>query len=241
VITASPQQQQALLQVQAHVSAANLLARQRREALQDPDLLAARVAVDTARAAVEEAAVARAGADDEVQRLEDQVTKVADRIKSNEAKLMSGQSGASTLQGLQREIESLSVSAAELEDQELSALEAAERAAATLETVQAGLVEEQQRLTNEEARVEATVADLDRRSAEETRARATAAAGVPADLLEDFEDRLARYGVGAAKLVGSVSGGSGMELSPGDLAQIRAAAEDEVVYCPDSGVILVRE
>jgi predicted nucleic acid-binding Zn-ribbon protein len=32
-----------------------------------------------------------------------------------------------------------------------------------------------------------------------------------------------------------------MELSPGDLAEIRKAPADEVVYCPDSGVILVRE
>jgi predicted nucleic acid-binding Zn-ribbon protein len=31
-----------------------------------------------------------------------------------------------------------------------------------------------------------------------------------------------------------------MALSPGDLAAIRAAAEDEIVFCPDSGCILVR-
>lgn len=241
MITASPEQQWALLDVQAHVSAVNLIDRQRREALQDPDLLAARAAVDSARAAVEEAAGVRAGADAEVQRLEEQAAKVATRIKGNEAKLMSGQAGTNTLQGLQREIETLTVTASELEDEELSALEEAESAASTLESVEEKLAEEQQRLSEVDGEVARRVAELDRRSAEETAARESAAADIPADLLEDFEDRLARHGAGVAKLVGSVSGGSGMELSPGDLAQIRAAAPEEVVYCPDSGVILVRE
>jgi predicted nucleic acid-binding Zn-ribbon protein len=31
-----------------------------------------------------------------------------------------------------------------------------------------------------------------------------------------------------------------MHLSPGDLAEIKAAAEDDIVFCPDSGCILVR-
>ncbi|MGO1319770.1 MAG: CT398-like coiled coil hairpin domain-containing protein, partial [Galactobacter sp.] len=114
MITASPEHQRLLLNVQAHVSAANVIARQRREALQDPVLLAARESVDAARARVDATQSARRDADAEVQRLEDQAAKVAERIKGNEAKLMSGQSGASTLQGLQREIESLTATAAEL-------------------------------------------------------------------------------------------------------------------------------
>ncbi|MGO3089500.1 MAG: zinc ribbon domain-containing protein [Galactobacter sp.] len=240
MITASPEHQRLLLNVQAHVSAANVIARQRREALQDPVLLAARESVDAARARVDATQSARRDADAEVQRLEDQAAKVAERIKGNEAKLMSGQSGASTLQGLQREIESLTATAAELEDEELSALDAAEIAAAALDAAVLELEAKEQDLGRVQAEVDATVAELDRRNGEELAAREAVAAGVPGDLLADFEERLARRGVGAAALVGSVSGGSGMELSPGDLREIRAAAPDEVVYCPESGVILIR-
>ncbi|MGO3152256.1 MAG: zinc ribbon domain-containing protein [Galactobacter sp.] len=241
MITASPEQQRLLLELQAHVSAGNLLSRQRREALEDPELLSAREVVDAARLRRDETAADQRTADAEVQRLEDQAAKVAERIKGNEAKLMSGQAGASTLQGLQREIESLTATAAELEDEELSALDSAESAATDVEAAESALAYATDQLTKVQAEVDARVAELDGRAAEESAARASVAAGVPEDLLADFEDRLSRHGVGVAKLVGSVSGGSGMALSPGDLAQIRAAAEDEVVYCPDSGVILIRE
>ena len=47
-------------------------------------------------------------------------------------------------------------------------------------------------------------------------------------------------GVGAARLFHGKSEGSGMMLSPGDLAEVKAAADDDIVFCPDSGCILVR-
>jgi predicted nucleic acid-binding Zn-ribbon protein len=241
VTTASPEHQRALLDVQAHASALNLLRRQRAEALEDPELLAARARAGSSRAGVEEAASAKSGADLAVQELEDKAEKIRSKIASNEQKLMSGQSGAATLQGLQREIESLTGSLAGLEDDEIAALDAAETAAESLSQAQSDSVAVQDALAVAEESVTVRVADIDRRVAEEQAAREQASEGIPADLLTDFEERLARYGIGVAKLTGSVSGGSGMELSPGDLAEIRKAPADEVVYCPDSGVILVRE
>jgi predicted nucleic acid-binding Zn-ribbon protein len=59
-------------------------------------------------------------------------------------------------------------------------------------------------------------------------------------MLAIYEKTLAKRGVGAARLFHGTSEGSGMQLSPGDLAEIKGASEDEIVFCPDSGCILVR-
>ena len=70
--------------------------------------------------------------------------------------------------------------------------------------------------------------------------RAEFAAGLDAAMLAVYEKTLAKRGVGAARLFHGTSEGSGMKLSPGDLAEIKAAAQDDIVFCPDSGAILVR-
>ena len=70
--------------------------------------------------------------------------------------------------------------------------------------------------------------------------RAEFADGLDAGMLAVYEKTLAKRGVGAARLFHGTSEGSGMQLSPGDLAEIKAAAEDDIVFCPDSGCILVR-
>ena len=76
--------------------------------------------------------------------------------------------------------------------------------------------------------------------AELRRADDELAATFDAPLLTMYERILARRGVGAARLFQGKSEGSGMQLSPGDLADISGAAPDDIVLCPDSGCILVR-
>ena len=66
------------------------------------------------------------------------------------------------------------------------------------------------------------------------------AAGLEPGMLAIYEKTLARRGVGAARLFHGTSEASGMKLSPGDLAEIKGAAADDIVFCPDSGAILVR-
>jgi predicted nucleic acid-binding Zn-ribbon protein len=65
--------------------------------------------------------------------------------------------------------------------------------------------------------------------------------GLPSDLVALYEKQRDRYGMGAARLVGGVSLGSNMKLSPSDLSDVMAAADDDVVLCPDSGAILIRD
>ena len=70
--------------------------------------------------------------------------------------------------------------------------------------------------------------------------RATIAGTLPTDLVELYERQRSRYGIGAAALVRGVSMGSNVKLTESDLSDIRRAAADDVVLCPDSGAILVR-
>jgi predicted nucleic acid-binding Zn-ribbon protein len=67
------------------------------------------------------------------------------------------------------------------------------------------------------------------------------ASALPEELVALYDKQRARYGVGAARLVGGVSLASNMKLSPSDLADVRSAADDDVVLCPDSGAILIRD
>lgn len=62
--------------------------------------------------------------------------------------------------------------------------------------------------------------------------RAEFADGLDAGMLAVYEKTLAKRGVGAARLFHGTSEGSGMQLSPGDLAEIKAAAEDDIVFAP---------
>ncbi len=63
---------------------------------------------------------------------------------------------------------------------------------------------------------------------------------MPAELLALYDRQRARYGFGASLLQGGVSTASGVALNNSDLQDIRRAAPDDVVLCPDSDAILVR-
>ena len=67
------------------------------------------------------------------------------------------------------------------------------------------------------------------------------AAAIPADLVALYEKQRARYGIGAARLIGGVSMASNVKLNGSDLAELRRAADDDVVLCPDSSAILIRD
>jgi uncharacterized protein len=240
MVTAAPEEQLKLLAVQQHASRLRQLARQRAEAAQDPALAAAAQALADARAVAAEAEARRGEADAAVEALETQAATVAARIAKDEAQLIAGQAGAGTLQGLQREIESLSAKASELEDAEIEALDAAEAAAGEQAGADAAVAAAE--AANEAVRsdVRERIAGLDAEAASAQADRDAAAALVQADLLALFEATLQRRGAGAARLFHGTSEGSGLSLAPVELAEIKRAAPDAVVLCPDSGVILVR-
>ena len=60
------------------------------------------------------------------------------------------------------------------------------------------------------------------------------------DLSAMYERQRARGGPGAGPLQGHRCGSCRVEIGRGDLAQITAAAEDEVLRCPECDAILLR-
>lgn len=175
----------------------------------------------------------------ELERLESDVALVQQRRKRDEDLLAVSTSGKEA-QALQGELDTLTRRKAELEDRELEIMEVQERAQAefdeasrVLEGVDARRAEIQQRIDEAESR-------LDREIASNSEERAGVSAEIQRDLVELYEEIRGRIGIGAARLRGNVSEASNMALTPAELSELRAAASDELVFCPGTGAILVR-
>jgi predicted nucleic acid-binding Zn-ribbon protein len=61
-----------------------------------------------------------------------------------------------------------------------------------------------------------------------------------ADLVALYERQRSHGGPGAGMLQGRRCGACRIEIDKGELARISAAAEDEVLRCPECGAILLR-
>jgi predicted nucleic acid-binding Zn-ribbon protein len=241
VTKASPQDQQRMLDLQALDTKLDQLAHKRRSLPQH-----ARIAELDAQLADLDTAIAasRTSVGDikrEVAKAEADVQQVRDRAGRDQTKLDSGAGSAKDLQALQSELVSLARRQGDLEEVELEAmerLEAHESALAELTTAHAALLNDRAGVAAER---DAEVAVLDAQ-AETVRAEREATAAPLEERLITLYDKLrARFGgVAIAKLSHGRSGGSGMPVPPSELAKIRATPADEIVYCEDSGRILVR-
>ncbi|RAN74059.1 DNA-binding protein [Bacillus sp. SRB_336] len=171
---------------------------------------------------------------------EDDVAQVTARIAKDDAKLNSGTGLSKDLVALQHDIESLSRRRSDLEDVELEAMEGLDDAKGRQAAQQALVDQMQSVLDGVVAEVRGKLAALRMERDATAAERAELAASFDPALMAIYDRTLAKYGVGAARLFHGTSEGSGMQLSPGDLAEIKGAAPDDVVFCPDSGAILVR-
>src|SRR5689334_14363353 len=198
VVTAAPQDQWRLLDVQGHDTRLAQLAHRRRTLPEHAELERLQL---RRRALADELVAARTVTSDlrrELAKAEADVEQVRTRVARNNARLQSGQGSAKDMQALQHELGPLGERQSVLEDAELEVmekLEAAEARVAELEAQDAGLDAEIGEL---ERRRDQAVAGIDTEAGTEDGARADAAAGVPADLLALYEKvRDAHGGVGA--------------------------------------------
>lgn len=240
--TASPADQVRLLELQRLDTALDRARRRMQQLRTDPELATLQQALAERRETAAATATALEQATAAVRQAEATVTEVRDRRDRTQRRLDAGQGSAKDLEGMLHELSTLSALQDEHEGTELEAMEVAERAEAEDTVARQALTEAQEAvrqrgavLTEEAATVAAEGNDL-------TGRRASFAAGLPADLVARYERIRERTGgIAAARLVGNTSEASGMPLSPADLAQIDQAAPDELVFCPDSGAILVRD
>ncbi|MDJ0357052.1 DNA-binding protein [Paenarthrobacter sp. PH39-S1] len=176
----------------------------------------------------------------ELTRAETDVEQVATRITRDEARLNSGSGLSKDLVAWQKELESLARRRSTLEDIELELMERLEGSAARAAKQQGVVDDIDGSLGTIRNDVDAQLAEVSAERSAVVRDRTALAASFDAALLAIYERALTKRGIGAARLFHGTSEGSGMQLSPGDLADIRKAADDDLVMCPDAGCILVR-
>ncbi len=237
---AAPGEQLRLLELQALDGKLRGLDVQAKELKQDPRLPDLHAGVTVARSDLVVLDTAVSDAQRALTKAEDDVAAVVTRLERDEAKLNSGSGLSKDLMALQSEIESLTKRRGSLEDTELENMEAFEEATSKqaaqrelvlqMQSVLDGVLDEvRSKLGGLKMERDATLAE-----------RAELAATFTPELLALYDRALAKYGVGAARLFHGKSEGSGMQLSAGDLVDIKKASADTIVYCPDSGAILVR-
>lgn len=176
----------------------------------------------------------------ELERIEADVATVQ-RRRDRDNQMLAVSTSSKEAQSLQGELDTLTRRQSELEDRELELMESVEAAQASFAEAERVLAGVDGRRAEFQARLEAAEQAIDVELAVHAKERGGVAAELQRDLLDLYESLRARTGVGAARLRGNVSEGSNMALAPAELSDIRATAPDELVYCPGSGAILVRD
>ncbi|HTN56519.1 MAG TPA: C4-type zinc ribbon domain-containing protein [Microbacterium sp.] len=143
-------------------------------------------------------------------------------------------------QALENEIDSLTRRISMLEDTQLEVMGRVEEAQTDVDAQQALIDQTQSEGAQLTAAAKADIAAATTAGEQLVRDRAALAGTVAADLLADFERRASRGGIGVGLLRAGICEGCRMVLSGTDITDIRKAASDEVLSCPECGAILVR-
>lgn len=177
----------------------------------------------------------------ELTKAETDVEQVRTRATRSQQRLDSGAVGAKDAQALMSELESLGRRQEALEEIELEVmerLEAHETSLAAVESAHVELVAARDTVVAEQASV---FAELDAQAAQTRTDRAAKVTGLDEKLVATYERMRTRMGgVAVAAMRHGKSEGSGLPISPTEINRIKALPDDEVVFCEDSGRILVR-
>jgi uncharacterized protein len=178
--------------------------------------------------------------DGQVAKFESEIDAVRQREDRDRSLLAAGTVDAKQLTELQHELETLERRQSSLEDSLLEVMERREE----LQSQQAGELAEidelQSRLTDAQRACDEARTKIDQLRHQSVSRRDELVAELDADLVALYERQRVRGGAGAGLLQGRRCGACRIEIDKGELARISAAAEDEVLRCPECGAILLR-
>ena len=178
--------------------------------------------------------------DAQVSRFESEIDGVRQREDRDRKLLDSGSVNPKQLEELQHELETLQRRQSSLEDSLLEVMERREQLSAE-QAEESAKVDALQRDLDAAARArDEAIAEINRLRAERGARRDEVVAGLAPELVKLYERQRAGSGVGAARLLGRRCGACRIEIDQGEMARITAAAEDEVLRCPECGAILLR-
>lgn len=174
----------------------------------------------------------------ELTRLESDV-KVTEQRRTRDSERLAAATNPKDAQAFERELTSLSKRISDLDDIQLEVMSRLEQADAAVATQQALIDTTTSEGVALTAKAKAAVATATAEIENLVRDRAAIVADVPEALLADYERRASR-GIGVGLLRRGTCEGCRMVLSGTHISEIRRAAPDAVISCPECGGILVR-
>jgi predicted nucleic acid-binding Zn-ribbon protein len=178
--------------------------------------------------------------DAQVAKFESEIDAVRQREDRDRSLLAAGTVDARQLTELQHELETLQRRQSSLEDSLLEVMERREE----LQSRQAGELAEidelQSKLSDAQRACDEARTEIDQLRHQSVSRRDELVADLDADLVALYERQRSHGGAGAGLLQGRRCGACRIEIDRGELARISAAAEDEVLRCPECGAILLR-
>jgi predicted nucleic acid-binding Zn-ribbon protein len=178
--------------------------------------------------------------DGQVAKFESEIDAVRQREDRDRSLLAAGTVDAKQLTELQHELGTLERRQSSLEDSLLEVMERREE----LQSEQAGGLAEidelQNKLSEAQRACDEARTEIDQMRHQSLSRRDDLASAMDADLVALYERQRSRGGPGAGALQGRRCGACRIEIDKGELARISAAAEDEVLRCPECGAILLR-
>lgn len=175
----------------------------------------------------------------ELGRVEADAAVVEGRIARDIERIESS-SSVKDVAGLESELAGLRRRQLELEEIELEFMERVESLEGELARLRSDSEELQEKIAATEVERDAALGALSSERAHSAANRSVIVGKLPQELIALYERQRGRYGFGASLLRGGVSSASGLKLNENDMADVRAAAPDDVLLCPDSNAILVR-
>jgi predicted nucleic acid-binding Zn-ribbon protein len=175
----------------------------------------------------------------ELGRVEGDVTVVQARITRDSERLQAS-SSVKDVAALEHELTALRKRLGDLEEIELAVMERLENIQIALAETTTELAVLADRASEVEAARDAQLVSINAERVTAHAARESVVVRIPSDLLALYEKQRSRYGTGASLLRGGVSLASGVKLLENEMQAIRVAAPDEIIMCASSEAILVR-
>jgi predicted nucleic acid-binding Zn-ribbon protein len=241
VVNADPAAQRRLLDLQAVDTTLAQLAHRRRtlpelaEIVRRDEQLSG-LSEDLVRLETEVGDISR-----EERRLETDVEQVRQRAARDQQRLDTGRVGSPReLESLQHEVGSLARRQSDLEDQVLELMERREEVQGRLDAVRSDVESASAGRAAAVDTRDTVWGEIDGEATMATKARAAIRPDIPANLLALYDRIREQSGVGAVLLRGRRCEGCRLELSPSEMARVKATPPDEVLRCEECGRILVR-
>jgi uncharacterized protein len=239
-VKASPVEQKELLRLQAIDTKAQQVQHQAKALGQHAEIATLAVEANAARQAIAALSGERDDVRTELRRIESDVEVVEKRIARDTERLQHT-SSVKDVQAFETELAALRKRLGDLEEIELAVMERLEEHEAAVTDAEAGRAALSARISAAEAGRDEQLVELNRLLGDLTRDREAVGAAVAPELIALYEKRrVAGHGNAAALLRARTCSGCTMTLTGNDLATVRQAPADEVVFCPDCGAILVR-